>query len=297
MSIFKGLEAITQENFPLGPLTTFGIGGAAEYFIRPRTEDELREVLARCAKAQLKVYTLGRGSNILVRDEGVKGAVIQLDPETFGAVTIEEDLLRAGAAAPLAKVVAEAARASLSGVECLVGIPGSIGGGVRMNAGGTHGDIGQCVERVKVMDARGQTFYRERDDLVFVYRSCNLAAPFVLEVELRLQKDGAKTIKNRMQKYWIVKKNSQPMNVASAGCTFKNPRGLPAGLLIDQAGLKGALVGGAAISRKHANYIVIKDKAIAKAADVLALVDQVRKAVEPRFSVTLELEIQVWPNP
>jgi len=295
MTIFKGLEDIVQKDFPLGPMTTFGVGGKARYFVRPRTEDQLRETIERCGKKKLDIHAIGRGSNVLVRDEGVKGAVIQLDPKAFGRITIEEDLLRVGAAAPLPKVVAEAARHSLSGVECLVGIPGTAGGGVRMNAGGAYGDIGQTVERIKVMDAHGETFYREREDLAFGYRTSNVSARFILEVELRLLPDSVPAINKRMKKIWIAKKNSQPMSAATAGCAFKNPRGLAAGLLIEQAGLKGTAVGGAAVSRKHANFIVIRDKKKTKAADVLALIELVRKAVKDRFDVYLELEIEVWP--
>jgi len=294
MTVFKGLDDIVQRDFPLGKATTFGVGGSAAYFARPRTEDQLREVLVRAEKAGLAIRAMGRGSNLLVRDEGVPGVVVQLDPAGFGRITVEEDLLRAGAAAPLPKVVAEAARAGLAGIECLVGIPGSIGGAVCMNAGGARGDIGQTVERVKVMDARGQTFHRERDDLLFGYRNSNIVARFILEVELRLMPDAPKAIAALMKKIWIAKKNTQPMNAACAGCIFKNPRGLAAGMMIDQGGLKGAAVGGAAVSRKHANYIIVKDKA-AKAADVLALIDLVQKAVKERFGVTLEPEIEIWP--
>jgi len=295
MTIFKGLEDIVQKDFPLGPMTTFGVGGKARYFVRPRTDDQLRETIERCAEKKLDVHAIGRGSNVLVRDEGVKGAVIQLDAKAFGRITIEEDLLRAGAAAPLPKMVAEAARHSLSGLECLVGIPGTAGGGVRTNAGGAYGDIGQTVERIRVMDAHGETFYREREDLAFGYRTSNVSARFVLDVELRLLRDSVSAINKRMKKIWIAKKNSQPMSAATAGCVFKNPRGLAAGLLIDQAGLKGTAVGGAAVSRKHANYIVVRDRKKTKAADVLALIELVRKAVKDRFDVYLELEIEVWP--
>ena len=297
MTVFKGLDDIVQRDFPLGRMTTFRVGGPAEYLVRPRTEEELRDVLARCTQEGLEMRVFGRGSNILVKDEGVKGAVIQLDEEAFGRIAIEEDLLRAGAAAPLRKVVAAAARQGLSGVECLVGIPGTVGGGVRMNAGGSFGDIGQTVERVKVMSADGQTFYREREDMAFGYRTSNISARFVLDVELRLMPDGVKAIKDRIKKIWIIKKNTQPMSAASAGCTFKNPRGLAAGLLIDQAGLKGFSIGGAAVSRKHANYIIVKDPEHTKAADVEALIDHVRKVVKERFDVYLELEIEIWPCP
>jgi UDP-N-acetylmuramate dehydrogenase len=295
MTVFKGLDEIVQCDFPLGKATTIGVGGNAEYFIRPRTEEELCDVLVRAEKAGVVVRAMGRGSNLLVRDEGAAGAVIQLDPVGFGRIAVEDDLLRAGAAAPLAQVVAEAARSGLSGVECLVGIPGSVGGAVRMNAGGAHGDIGQTVERVKVMDSHGQAYYRERDDLLFGYRTSNVTARFIMEAELRLMPDAPRDITARVKRIWIAKKNTQPMNAPSAGCVFKNPRGLSAGMMIDQCGLKGTAVGGAVVSRKHGNYIVIKDKDAAKAADVLALIELVRSAVKERFSVSLELEIEIWP--
>ena len=291
----KGLKEIVQKDFPLGEMTTFGVGGRAEYFARPRSEDQLREILARCDKEKLEVRVSGRGSNVLVRDEGVRGVVIQLDREGFGAIAMEGDLVRAGAAAPIQKVAHEAARASLAGIECLVGIPGTIGGAVRMNAGGTFGDIGQTVERVKVADTHGETFYRERDDLEFAYRWSNISARFILEAELRLLPDTQRAILARMKKIWMAKKNTQPTSMASAGCIFKNPRGLSAGALIDQAGLKGESVGGAIVSHKHANYIVIKDKAKAKAADILALIERIRQAIKQRKDLDLELEIEVWP--
>jgi len=295
MTVFEGFEEIVREDFPLGEMTTFGVGGRCEYLLRPRREDELYRVLQRCDAEGLQVRAIGRGSNVLVRDEGVPGAVVQLDPKGFGDVSITEDLLRAGAAVRLRDVVAEAARCGLSGVECLVGIPGTVGGGVRMNAGGAYGDIGQTVERVRVMDARGEAFYRHRDDLAFGYRSSNVSARFVLEAELRLLPDDAGAIRKRMKTIWMAKKNTQPMSASTAGCAFKNPRGLAAGLLIEQAGLKGSRVGGAVVSHKHANYLVVKDKAETTAADVLELIDQVRKAVKERFDVYLELEIEIWP--
>jgi UDP-N-acetylmuramate dehydrogenase len=294
MKVFEGLESIVQADYPLGAATTYRVGGKAEYFVSPRTEDELSEVLRRCDQAGLPVRVLGRGSNVLVRDAGVRGAVIQLDGEGFGRIEVQDEVVRAGAAAPLAKLVAEAARGGLSGVECLVGIPGSVGGAVRMNAGGAFGDIGQTVERVRVMDKPGLVITREQEDLVFGYRTSNITERFILGVELRLVPHQVKVIDRQMKKIWIGKKNSQPMNAASAGCVFKNPRGVSAGLLIDQAGMKGAAEGGVVVSRKHANYIIVKDKETAKAADVERLIERVCKAVEERFKIALELEIQVW---
>ena len=194
-----------------------------------------------------------------------------------------------------AKLVRDAARAHLTGLEWLDGSPGWVGGAVKMNAGGAFGDVGQTVERVKVMNTRGEVFHRERDGLAFGYRTCNISARFILEAELRLMAADERRIARLMKEVWFHKKNSQPVAQRSAGCIFKNPRGMSAGALIDQAGLKGERIGGAFVSRKHANYIVVKDRKKTKAADVLALIELVRKAVKERFDVYLELELEVWP--
>jgi len=292
MKRFKGFEEIVEQAKPLAPLTTFRIGGPAEFFAAPRNEDELRGVLRCCADAELPVRVLGNGSNVLVPDEGLKGTVIQLDRKGFGGFSVEEDLVRAGASLGLSKLVRDAARNHLSGLESLVGIPGWVGGAVRMNAGGAFGDIGQTIERVKVMDARGEVFYREKDDLAFGYRRSNISARLILETELRLIEDDDKRIARQMKQVWFHKKNSQPVASRSAGCVFRNPRGMSAGALIDQAGLKGTRIGGAFISRKHANYILADDDAIAE--DVRGLIDLVRTRVHERTEIYLELEIELW---
>jgi UDP-N-acetylmuramate dehydrogenase len=292
MKRFKGYEEIVEKKVPLAPLTTLRIGGPAEWLIRPRNEDELRGTLECCNKAELPVRVLGNGSNVLVPDAGVKGAIIQLDAKGFGGFSVEEDLVRAGASLGLSKLVRDAARAHLTGLECLVGIPGWVGGAVKMNAGGAFGDVGQTVERVKVMNMRGEVFHRERDDLAFGYRTCNISARFILEAELRLMEDDERRIARLMKEVWFHKKNSQPVAQRSAGCIFKNPRGMSAGALIDQAGLKGEKIGGAVVSRKHANYIVAGDDA--SAADVRKLIDLIRSRVHERTEIYLELELEVW---
>ena len=292
MKLFKGYEEIVEKNKDLGPLTTFRLGGPADYFAGPQTEEQLSGILQCVAKTDLPIRVLGNGSNVLVSDKGVRGVVIQLDPKGFGHLSVTEDLVRAGASLSLSKLVRGAARAHLTGLEPLIGIPGWVGGAVRMNAGGKFGDIGQMVERVKVMDTRGQTFYRERDDLAFGYRTSNISARFILEAEFRLSEDDERRIAKFMKAVWISKKNSQPMANRSAGCIFKNPRGLSAGALIDQAGLKGAKVGGASVSRKHANYIVAGKEATAK--DVSDLIETIRTKVQERSETFLELELEIW---
>jgi UDP-N-acetylmuramate dehydrogenase len=161
-----------------------------------------------------------------------------------------------------------------------------------MNAGGAFGDIGSAVQSVTVMDTNGQVFTRVKDDLVFEYRKSNISAKFILSATFGMSRDDPQRVANKVKEIWMYKKNSQPLADHSAGCIFKNPRGLSAGALIDQAGLKGATVGGAEVSGKHANFITAKKGS--KAADVLTLIEQVRGKVQEKFDVKLETEVVIW---
>ena len=190
------------------------------------------------------------------------------------------------------KLVLRTVRQGLAGIECLAGIPGTVGGGVRMNAGGKFGDIGALVTRVQVMDAQGIVFERLKDDLVFDYRSTNIVAPFILGATLELDEEDPERITKRMKEIWMFKRNSQPLNTKNAGCIFKNPRGLSAGALIDQAGLKGMRVGGAEVSTKHANFIIAHPGC--KADDVLKLVKIIKEKVYEKNEIVLETEVKVW---
>ena len=200
--------------------------------------------------------------------------------------------MTAGAGKDVQKLVLECTHAGLSGLECLAGIPGSIGGSIKGNAGGAFGDIGSAVRTVTVMDTHSRVSVREKDDLVFEYRKSNITAKFVLEATFGLAEDDPQRIMTKVKEIWMYKKNSQPLADKSAGCVFKNPRGLSAGALIDQAGLKGATVGGAEVSTKHANFITARKGA--KAADVLALIDQIKDRVSEKFDVKLETEVVIW---
>ena len=166
-------------------------------------------------------------------------------------------------------------RAGLAGIECLAGIPGTIGGGVRMNAGGKFGDIGEVITKVQVMDINGELFDRTKDDLVFDYRSTNISATFILSATLELEEDDPDRIMKKTKEIWMFKRNTQPLNTKNCGCIFKNPRGLSAGALIDQAGLKGFKVGGAEVSDKHANFIIAHPGC--SADDVMKLVKLIRE--------------------
>lgn len=292
MNLFDGFETIVKPDEPLSKHTWFRIGGPAKYFIEPNSFDELCRVVTRCRENKIPMYVLGAGANLLVADAGVNGAVIRLAGEEFQRVTFDENTLTVGAGADMGKVVLRCVREGRSGLEGLTGVPGTVGGSVRMNAGGAFGDVGSAVESVTVMDEEGNTFQRFRPDLAFAYRSTNITAKFILSATFSLAEDDPHRILREVKQIWMYKKNSQPLAARNAGCVFKNPRGLSAGALIDKAGMKGRRVGGAHVSEKHANFILAEKDATA--FDVLRLIDTIRDAVAREFNVNLEKEIEVW---
>ena len=292
MPIFSGLDQIVKTDYRLARHTWYGLGGPADYFIRPEDVDQLKDVVRRCRENGLKMYVLGFGSNLLVGDKGVRGAVVKLDTEAFRQVQVEGDLVTAGAGTDLSQLVLDCVKKGLSGLEGLTGIPGSIGGAVRMNAGGRFGDIGAAVESVTVMDIHGQVHDKAKPELAFDYRSSNIASRFILGAALRLTPGDPDQIMRTVQEAWIYKKNHQPLNSRNCGCVFKNPAGQSAGALIDRAGLKGVQVGGARVSEKHANFMVAEKGCTSK--DVLDLIEVVRGRVREQFGVELEAEIEIW---
>jgi UDP-N-acetylmuramate dehydrogenase len=292
MSIFSDYEEIVEPNHPLAPHTWYRLGGPADYFIRPRNATELKAIVLRCNENHIPLYILGFGSNLLVSDEGVRGAVIQLQGEEFGKTEFNGSEVTAWAGAELSKLVLDCVQKELSGVEALTGIPGSVGGAVRMNAGGQFGDIGSAVEAVTLMDIHGTVFEKRKPELIFDYRCVNIRARFILNAQLKLTPGDPEKIMRTIKESWIYKKNSQPLNTRNCGCVFKNPSGAAAGALIDRAGLKGHQIGGAVVSEKHANFIVAKDGCASR--DVMQLIEVIRKRVLEQFDVALELELEVW---
>ena len=294
---------------PLGPLTWYGVGGPASLLAYPSSVQQLSVLAARCHEVGQPIYVLGSGANLLVADQGVSGVVVQLDDPCFKQLKMEGCTLTVGAGFDLAKLVLESAKAGLKGLECLAGIPASVGGAVRMNAGGVFGEIGQAVKRVMVCDASGQIYYRDSDDLVFSYRKTNIVAPYILEVEFELSQDNPDALMRRVKEIFLFKRNSQPLADRSAGCAFKNPQqgqpgvdsidwvdtneGVSAGQLIDRAGLKGLRIGGAEVSSRHANFVVTH--AGCTASDILAVLERVQTAVLERFGIVLDREVVVWP--
>lgn len=292
MSFVSGFEHCVRQQEPLAAHTWFRLGGPAEYFAEPTSRDELQKIVRRASEEGLAVRILGGGSNVLVGESGVKGLVIHLDASCFGQIDVKGTSIHCGGGAKLGHVVSTSVREGLGGLETLVGIPGTVGGALRGNTGSRSGDIGQWTASATVMTSAGELVTRKREELVFSYRESSLDELVILEAEFQLERDDSTELTKRMQKQWIVKKAALPLGHQSTGCIFKNPRGMNAGALIEQAGLKGARVGGAEISDRHFNYIVTDEKATS--ADVVQLIEHIRTRVQERLGIELENEIQIW---
>ena len=292
MNIFSGLKKIVETNYPLSRDTWYGLGGPADYFLRPQTIEQLEEVVRRCNENNIPIYVIGFGSNLLISDDGLRAAVIKLEADQFARTQFDGEQLTAWAGAELSKLVLTCVRKGLSGIEALTGIPGSVGGAVKMNAGGNFGDIGASVETVTLMDSDGRVFEKSKPELMFDYRQTNITAKFILSAKLKLAGADPEQILRTVKEIWIYKKNNQPLNTKNSGCIFKNPRGVSAGALIDRTGLKGLQIGGAAVSEKHANFIIAEKDC--KSRDVARLIDVIKQRVNEQFGVELELEIEIW---
>ena len=292
MNIFKEFEEIVETDYPLAKQTWYGLGGPADYFIRPKTTKQLKEVVQRCNENRIGIHVMGFGSNLLISDEGLRAAVIKLSADEFTQIEYDGQEVTAWAGVELSKLVLECVQKGLSGVEALTGVPGSIGGAVKMNAGGNFGDFGAAVESVTLMDSEGSIFEKNKPELVFDYRRTNITAKFILGAKLKLNEADPEQIMRTVQEIWIYKKNNQPLNTKNSGCIFKNPRGVSAGALIDRAGLKGLQIGGAIVSEKHANFFIAEKGC--KSRDVMRLIDTVKQRVKEQFDIDLELEIEIW---
>jgi UDP-N-acetylmuramate dehydrogenase len=292
MNIFSGLEEIVETKYPLAKCTWYGLGGPADYFIRPKNTEQLKKVVKRCNENKIPIYVMGFGSNLLICDEGLRAAVIKLETEEFAQMEFDGEEVTAWAGAELAKLVLTCVQKGLSGLEALTGIPGSVGGAVRMNAGGNFGDIGAAVESVTLMDNHAGIFEKSKPELMFDYRSTNITAKFILNARMQLASADPEQIMRTVKEIWIYKKNNQPLNSKNSGCIFKNPRGVSAGALIDRAGLKGLQIGGAVVSEKHANFIIAQKGC--KSHDVMKLIEAVTRRVREKFDIDLELEVEIW---
>lgn len=276
---------------PLSFHTSLRIGGPADIFVIPQDVDDIRQALSYAEKEGLPVEVIGGGNNLLVRDRGVRGVVVKLEG-CLGRVEFRGEEAVAGAGASLSALIREAAVTSLGGLECLVGIPATIGGAIAMNAGTPDGSIGNFVSAAYFLYPDGTLGEFKPGSGAFAYRTfhCPPGAILIgarLTLHRRAPAEIQKEIKQRLKQ----KKSTQPLALASAGCVWKNPPADFAGRLVEKVGLKGKRLNGAEISAKHANFIV--NRGGATAADVLALMELTRERVRAQFSVTLEPEIRI----
>lgn len=285
---------LPQENIryeePMEKHTTFRVGGPAEVFITVETKEQLARILPYLQITEREYFLLGNGSNLLVGDKGYRGMIIRLAGE-FMEVSCEGNRIRAGAGALLGTTARLAWENGLTGMEFASGIPGTIGGAVRMNAGAYGGEMKQIVEMVEVMDQNGEILELSTDSMEFGYRTSAIRnRPYiVLGCVLRLEKGNREEILAQMNALAAKRKEKQPLEYPSAGSTFKRPEGYFAGKLIMDAGLRGYRIGGARISEKHCGFVINEGNALA--ADVAEVIAEVSEIVYEKFGVKLEPEI------
>jgi UDP-N-acetylmuramate dehydrogenase len=288
-----GAEAEVRFDEPMARHTTLRIGGPVDAWVMPRSYDAICRLRRRCAERGIVTRGIGQGSNLLVRDGGLRGVAISL--RHLAAVRFADDdrqsvWVEAGAAT--GRLLAFATLNELGGVEFLAGVPGTVGGGLIMNAGTYLGEFTDVTERVFTVDARGETIARTHDECGFVYRGSAIPpSEIVTHARLRLVPRPRAQIDEAVRELRERRRTREPHGVPNAGSIFKNPPGDYAGRLIEACGLKGRRVGDAEVSPAHANWIV--NTGAARAADVLALVEIVRAAVVERFGVRLELEVKI----
>lgn len=276
---------------PMKKHTTFRVGGNADYFVMPRTIEEIQQVVALCKNENLPYYILGNGSNLLVGDKGYRGVIIQIYKE-MNEIAVEGECIRAQAGALLSKVGSVALEAGLAGFEFAAGIPGAVGGAVVMNAGAYGGEMKDILASAMVLTEDGTILTLKNEELELGYRTSIIAKKnyIVLEAEYQLQRGDKAEIRAKMDELKKQRVTKQPLEYASAGSTFKRPEGYFAGKLIQDAGLRGFQVGGAQVSEKHCGFVI--NKGDATAADIVELMRQVSEKVYQEFGVTLEPEVK-----
>lgn len=287
--LMPDLKGKLVENRPMSALTTWRIGGPARYFAVADSLNELRQLLMAASSVKLPYLIIGRGSNLLVSDNGFNGLVIRLGRE-FQRISVDGEIVQAGAAVPLPTLVQVAVKHSLKGLAFAVGIPGSFGGALVTNAGAHGSAIGDVTTRVTVYTPDFELSSLDQSVIRFGYRKSNLNSfGLVVEGVLKLSTGDTDSIRVEMERYFRQRKRTQPLNLPSAGSIFKNPKDLSAGRLIEEAGLKGFRIGDAQVSPVHANFIVNLGQA--KAMDVYSLIRRVQQEVFKHSQVKLEPEI------
>ncbi len=277
---------------PMREHTTFEIGGPADCLLKPASMEETQQILRLVKEYELPLTFVGNGSNMLVSDKGIRGVVVNF-ADTFNAIRVEGTKMTVGAGALLKDIAEAAAQHSLAGLEFACGIPGSIGGAVFMNAGAYGGETKSVVKAVRAVNRDGEIKTYGLDELELGYRHSifQTNGEAIVEVELELTPGSEEEIRASIADFTQRRESKQPLEMPSAGSTFKRPEGYFAGTLIDQTGLKGLSVGGAQVSTKHAGFVV--NKGGATAADVINLIHEVQKRVKEAHGVELQPEVRL----
>jgi len=284
-------QAVLRLEEPLARRTTFRVGGYADVFVEPASACDLAAVLRACSESSIPFLVIGRGSNLLVRDGGFAGVIVSLEHASFTFVRAEGTNLRCGAGAKLKQVAHEARRIALGGFEFLEGIPGTVGGALRMNAGAMGASMFDRVTSVQYMTRDGKVCETDAASLGARYRSCDFFNDNIaLSALLAGHPAPREEIENRMAEFSRKRWASQPAE-PSAGCMFRNPPQIPAGKLIEELGLKGAKVGGASVSMEHGNFLV--NNGGASARDVIELIEQIRAQARSRRGIELDVEVKI----
>ncbi len=288
----KLVSELPKFDEPMRYHTTLRVGGPADALVTVRTLEELKRVLQFARERDLPLLILGEGSNLIVRDGGIRGIVVRLSGE-LTCIHFDTREVEVGGGAYLPHLLVKAAQRGLSGLECCTGVPGTVGGALISNAGTAEEFIGDRVVQVTLLTPDGEVREAERDELKFGYRWSNLRelGLVVVKATIRVEPDDPKAIMERIHQRWRYRWETQPVNMPCAGCIFKNPPGDRAGRLLDAVGLKGVRVGDAQVSPVHANFIVNLGNATAK--DVLTLAELMRRTVLEKFGIALEYEVQI----
>lgn len=284
--IVKGKILINE---PLAKYSTFKIGGPADLYIEPKDVDELLSLIRYLKEKEVNFVVLGNGSNVLISDEGFRGAVINLEAG-LNFIRVEDEYVIAGAGVKLAKFVDFCIEHGFCGVEMLAGIPGTLGGAIVMNAGAYSGEISDYLVDVEVI--RNLELVRlKKEDCGFGYRTSGLAKDVIVQARFKFPHGDIDKMRKIRHEILIKRNQTQPVNFPNVGSIFKNPPGNYAGKMIEEAGLKGIQIGGAQVSEKHANFII--NKGNATASDVLELIKLIQNKVYERFGIKLELEVRL----
>lgn len=277
---------------PMKLHTTFQVGGPADYFVSPHSEEEIRILLKNAKDYEIPVFIVGNGSNLLVSDKGYRGMIVQIGKE-YSDVTVEGEIVSAKAGASLAKIARTAYENGLGGFEFAAGIPGTLGGAVSMNAGAYGGEIKDVIIDARVLTKEGEILTIQADELELAYRNSIITKKdyIVLGARFSFEQKDRQEIKARMDELAFARKSKQPLEFPSAGSTFKRPEGYFAGKLIMDAGLRGFQVGGARVSDKHCGFVI--NAGNATAADIYSLILQVQEKVQRKFNVTLQPEVKM----